>query len=65
MSTFGCAMSIFARSTIAPSANSPAFIRRSRSRLSAAGRSRNGLFVPGRSNEPRCSRMASCACAST
>ncbi len=38
MSTFGCAMSIFARSTMAPSGNSPAFMRRRRSRLSAAGR---------------------------
>ncbi len=65
MSTFGCAMSILARSTIAPSGNSPALILRRRSRLSAAGRSRNGLFVPGRSNEPRCSRIASCGCVST
>src|ERR687887_25144 len=52
MSTFGCAMSILARSTAAPSGSSPARMRRSRSRLSAPGRSRNGLFCPGRSNAP-------------
>ena len=35
MLTFGLAMSIFRRSTCAPSGNSPAFIRRNRSRFSA------------------------------
>ena len=65
MITLGCAMSMRARSTQAPSANWPARMRRKRSRLSAAGRSRNGLFGPGRSKSPRCSRMASCGWLST
>ena len=47
MIMFGCAMSIFARSTCAPSGNSPAFMRRSRSRFSSTRRSRYGLAVPG------------------
>ena len=53
MIMFGCAMSIFARSTCAPSGNSPAFIRRSRSRFSSTERSRYGLFVPGVVTVPR------------
>jgi hypothetical protein len=65
MRTFGCAMAIRARSTIAPSGNSPALMRRSRSRLSADGRSRKGELTPGRSKAPRCSRIASCGCSST
>ncbi len=44
MFRFGDAMSIFARSTCAPSGNSPARIRANRSRLSSIGRSRYGLF---------------------
>ena len=47
MLKFGDAMSIFARSTCAPSGNSPARIRANRSRFSATGRSRYGLFRPG------------------
>ena len=42
MIMFGCARSIFARSTCAPSGNSPAFMRRSRSRFSSTERSRYG-----------------------
>ena len=38
--------SIFARSTCAPSANSPAFMRRRRSRFSSTLRSRNGPGEP-------------------
>ena len=45
MLMFGDAMSIAARSTCAPSGNSPARMRRNRSRLSAAGPARgSGLF---------------------
>ena len=40
MIMFGCAMSIFARSTCAPSGNSPARMRRSRSRFSSTCASR-------------------------
>ena len=47
MLMFGDAMSIFARSTCAPSGNTPARIRRNRSRLSSTDRSRYGLFRPG------------------
>src|SRR5258708_3898215 len=39
------AMSILARSTRAPFGNSPAFMRRNRSRFSSTARSRNGLFL--------------------
>ena len=52
MLMFGDAMSIFARSTCAPSGNSPARMRRNRSRLSSAGRSRYGLFRPGSVSVP-------------
>ena len=40
-------ISILARSTRAPFGNSPAFMRRNRSRFSSTERSRNGLFWPG------------------
>ena len=53
MLTFGLAMSIFSRSTCAPSGNSPAFIRRNRSRFSATLRSRHGLAAPGCVSVPR------------
>ena len=46
-------MSIFARRVREPSANSPARIRRKRSRLSSTGRSRKGLFFPGSVSVPR------------
>ena len=52
MLMLGDAMSIFARSTCAPSGNSPARIRRNRSRLSSTGRSRCGLFRPGDVSDP-------------
>ena len=42
MLMFGDAMSIFARSTCAPSGNSPARMRRNRSRFSSTARSRYG-----------------------
>ena len=47
MLMFGLAMSILSRSTCAPSGNSPAFIRRNRSRFSATLRLRYGLGLPG------------------
>ncbi len=62
---FGEDMSIFARSTYAPSGNSPARMRRKRSRLSAAGRSRYGLLRPGAVNVPRYSRISSADSEST
>ncbi len=46
-------MSILARSTRAPFGNSPAFMRRNRSRFSSTERSRNGLFLPGSVSVPR------------
>ena len=49
---FGDAMSIFARSTSAPSANSPARIRAKRSRFSSTGASRYGLSFPGSVSVP-------------
>ena len=48
-------MSILARSTRAPFGNSPAFMRRNRSRFSSTERSRNGLFLPGSVSVPRAS----------
>ena len=53
MFRFGDAMSIFARSTCAPSGNSPARIRANRSRFSSTGRSRYGLLRPGSVSVPR------------
>ena len=47
MLMFGDAMSILARSTWAPSANSPARMRANRSRLSSTGRSRIRAFPAG------------------
>ena len=65
MIMLGCARSIFARSTCAPSGNSPARMRRSRSRFSSAVRSRYGLGVPGVVTVPRPSRICSSFCEST
>ena len=59
MLRFGEAMSIFARSVRAPSGNSPARIRRNRSRFSSTGRLRYGLSLPGSVRVPRCSRTSS------
>ena len=56
MLIFGEPMSIRARSMRAPSRNSPARIRRNRSRLSAAERLRCGLLRPGSVSVPRNSR---------
>ena len=55
----GDAMSIFARSTRSPSANSPARMRANRLRLSSMGRSRNGELRPGSVSVPRYSRISS------
>ena len=52
------AMSILARSTWAPSGNSPARIRSKRSRFSSTARSRKGLSVPGVVTVPRRSRIS-------
>ena len=65
MIMFGCARSIFARSTCAPSGNSPAFIRRSRSRFSSTLRSRYGPGFPASVTVPRSSRISSSVCEST
>ena len=65
MIMFGCAMSTFARNTCVPSANSPARMRRSRSRFSATVRSRYGLLVPAAITVPRPSRICSSSCEST
>jgi hypothetical protein len=46
MSMLGCAMSIFPRSTCAPSGNSPAFMRLNKSRFSSTERSRYGAVGP-------------------
>ena len=62
---FSWPMSIRARSTLVPSANSPARIRRSRSRLSAGGRSRHGLSAPGSVKPPRLSDTAAASWSST
>ena len=59
MFMFGDAMSIFARSTCAPSGNSPARMRANRSRFSSTGRSRYGLSRPGSVSVPRYSRISS------
>ena len=56
MFTFGLPMSILSRSTCAPSGNSPARMRRSRSMFSAAVRLRNGLSMPGWVSVPRVAR---------
>ncbi len=58
-------MSIFARSTSAPSGNSPARMRANRSRFSSTGRSRYGLAVPGSVSVPRCARISSAVRLST
>ena len=57
---FGWAMSIFARKTFSPSANSPARIRANKSKFSSTLRSRQGLFLPGEFTVPRLSRISSC-----
>lgn len=60
MLILGEAVVILARSTYSLSiGNSPAFIRRNRSKLSVAGRSRYGLFHPGAVSVPRYSRISS------
>ena len=59
MITLGCAMSIRARRTAAPSGRPPLRMVRRSSRFSAGARPRWGLATPGRSKLPRCSRMAS------
>ena len=51
---FGEAMSILARSTRAPSGNSPLRMRSNRSRFSSTVRLRYGLFLPGSVSVPRC-----------
>ena len=51
-------MSILARSTRAPFGNSPARMRRNRSRFSSTARSRNGLFLPGSVSVPRLTRIS-------
>ena len=65
MLMLGEAMSIFARSTIAPSGCLPSRISRSRARFSAGERSRKGLAVPGVLKSPRLLRIASALCSST
>ncbi|MNU02531.1 hypothetical protein D3C72_2462690 [compost metagenome] len=52
-------MSIFRRSVLLPSANSPFFMRVNRSRFSSTLRSRYGLFLPGSVRLPRYSRISS------
>ena len=60
MLMFGDAMSIFARSTCAPSGNSPARMRANRSRFSATGRGRGtGCPCPAAVSVPRYSRISS------
>jgi len=62
---FGWAMSILARSTLAPSGNSPFFILVNKSRFSSTERSRHGEGVPGTDTVPRFSRISSCVWSST
>ena len=59
MFMLGDAMSIFARSTQAPSSNSPRRICSNRSRFSSTERSRYGLFLPGSVSVPRYARVSS------
>ena len=59
MLMLGEAMSIRARRTCAPSGKSPFRMRRNRSRLSSAGRSRYGLLRPASVSVPRCSLVSS------
>jgi len=61
----GDAMSIFARSTAAPSGSLPSRISRKRARFSATVRLRNGLSTPGREKSPRLAFMSSALCSST
>jgi len=49
----------------APLGNSPARMRRNRSRFSSTVRSRNGEFLPGSVSVPRAVRMSSCDWSST
>ena len=58
-------ISILARSTIAPSGNSPSVIRRNSSLVSSIGRLRYGLSVPGSVSVPRISRISSADASST
>ena len=58
-------MSILARSTLAPSGNSPARMRANRSRFSATLRLRKGLSWPGEVRVPRFLRISSALWSST
>ena len=51
--------------TMAPSGNSPFFMRTNRSRFSSTERSRHGDGVPGTETVPRFSRICSCVWSST
>ncbi len=55
----GEAMSILARSVRVPSGNSPALMRRKRSRFSSADRLRNGPSLPGCVSVPRWAETSS------
>ncbi len=65
MSMFGDSRSILARSTCAPSGNSPPRIRRNRSRFSVTERSREVVARPGSVTVPRYSRISSSLALST
>jgi len=65
MTRFGEAMSIFARRTFSPSANSPAFMRAKRSRFSSTLRLRYGLSLPGSVSVPRYALISSAERSST
>ena len=65
MVMFGDRMSMFARSTWAPSGKSPARMRRNSSRFSSALRVRYGESLPGSVSVPRCSRISSAESEST
>src|SRR5207247_1193778 len=58
-------MSIFARSVLVPSSNSPARMRANRSRFSSTDRWRYGLSRPGSVRVPRYSEICSCVRSST
>ena len=62
---FGEAMSMRARRTFSPSANSPARMRAKRSRFSSTARSRKGLSRPGSVRVPRVFRISSADWSST
>ena len=62
---FSWFMSILARNTREPSANSPFFMPSNSSRFSSMLRSRHGLSTPGSVNPPRCLEMVSASWSST